>query len=733
MNASLKTMSPCALAHQGFDQPIHVKRARENVMTARKSVTGAVLALAIALGASPAMAQTANTKTSYTYDALDRVTQVTDPSNLNTTYSYDGLSNPTGQVSPDTGATARTFDAAGNVLTRTDAKGITATMTYDALNRLLTVSYPDSTQNITYAYDEPNSTTGCSTSYPVGRLTRIIETAVTTVYCYDARGNVIQKQQITPTGTDTTGYAVTAAGRLSGIVYPDSTLVSYSRDGDGRISSISVTPPTGSANTVVSGVTYQPFGPVSGYTLGNGQQITRTYDANYRLTDLTSPAFNLHVARDAMGDITAIGNSPGASPATETYSYDPLYRLTAVTEVNGTTLESVTYNQTGDRLAKTGGNLATGAYSYNPSTHQLVATGNAARAVDANGNTTSISEAGSTYGFGYNDRNRMSVAQLGGSTIANYTYNALNQRIQKIANSATERYDYNEGSQILSEYGAINRDYIWMDGIPVANVDTSGATSTLAYVTADQLGTPRAIADGVGNIEWQNAYQGNPWNEQAPTSSGYVYNLGFPGQYFDSETGLSYNVNRDYDAGTGRYIESDPLGILGGQASTFAYVDNYPLNKIDTIGLCAKKPEDPKCKTPIMQPAITNIIGQMGRDLGINPLFIMSSALQESGWQMVHVYGTNSHSNGQPLNNLFGTTYAGGDNIAYPSLAASAQAWEQSWGPYLGNDPQTIQAYAADLTGTPHHQYNASSAYPQLLADRYAQLVQAVINCGVTF
>ena len=246
---------------------------------------------------------TQNTKTAYHYDSLDRLTQVTDPSNLNTTYSYDGLSDATGQQSPDTGATSRTFDAAGNVLTRTDAKGITATMTYDALNRPLTVSYPDSTQNITYAYDEANSVTGCSSSYPIGRLTRIVESSVTTVYCYDAWGRVIQKQKLTATTTTTTGYSYTAAGRLSGIVYADGSLVSYVRDGDGRIQSISATPPNGTATTVVSGVTYQPFGPVSGYTLGNGQPITRTYDANYRLTDLTSPAFSLHVARDTMGAV----------------------------------------------------------------------------------------------------------------------------------------------------------------------------------------------------------------------------------------------------------------------------------------------------------------------------------------------------------------------------------------------------------------------------------------------
>ncbi|MFK2853008.1 RHS repeat protein, partial [Dyella humi] len=152
---------------------------------------------------------TQNTKTAYTYDSLDRLTQLTDPSNLATTYSYDGLSNATGQQSPDTGTTSRTFDAAGNVLTRTDAKGITVTTTYDVLNRPLTVSYPDSTQNITYAYDEANSVTGCPSSYANGRLTRIIESAVTTVYCYDAWGRVIQKQKITAAGTDTTGYSYT--------------------------------------------------------------------------------------------------------------------------------------------------------------------------------------------------------------------------------------------------------------------------------------------------------------------------------------------------------------------------------------------------------------------------------------------------------------------------------------------------------------------------------------------
>jgi len=528
----------------------------------------------------------ANTATTTSQDALDRVTSVTDPTSLVTSYTHDGLSNLTALQSPDSGSSTSTFDAAGNALTHTDAKGVVATSTYDVLDRKTSTSYTDTTANVTYTYDEANSVTGCTASAPIGRLTRMIESAVSTTYCYDARGNVIQKTQVVSGTTDSTSHSYTAADRLSGETTPDGTVISYAFNSNGRISGVQVTPSgsTSASSTVVSSVNWLPFGPISSYTLGNGQVVTRTYDANYRLTDLTSPVLALHFSLDAMGDITALGNAPGANPATETYQYDPLYHLTSVTNSSGV-LESYTYNQTGDRLSKTASGLATGTYSYTSGTHQLASIGSAPRANDTNGNTTGSVVGGQTYGFAYDSRQRIALAQANGSTVGTYLYNAIGQRVYTSATSL--RFDYDQAGHVLANYGASSRDYIWLDDLPVATVDTTGSgsvtSSTVNYVTADQLGTPRAVTNSAGTLIWSWAYAGNPFGEQQPTSNGFVLNLRYPGQYYDAETGLLYNGARYYEPATGRFPQPDPAGFNGG-IGLYVYGLNNPLLYVDPTG-----------------------------------------------------------------------------------------------------------------------------------------------------
>lgn len=67
--------------------------------------------------------------------------------------------------------------------------------------------------------------------------------------------------------------------------------------------------------------------------------------------------------------------------------------------------------------------------------------------------------------------------------------------------------------------------------------------------------------------------------------------LRFPGQYYDVEAGLYYNYLRDYEPSSGRYVESDPIGLDGG-ISSFAYAGSNPLKLKDLYGMsaCEDKP-----------------------------------------------------------------------------------------------------------------------------------------------
>jgi len=64
---------------------------------------------------------------------------------------------------------------------------------------------------------------------------------------------------------------------------------------------------------------------------------------------------------------------------------------------------------------------------------------------------------------------------------------------------------------------------------------------------------------------------------------GLAPGLRFPGQYYQPETGLYYNYFRDYDPSTGRYIQSDPIGLEGG-LNTYLYAKANPLRYTDPTG-----------------------------------------------------------------------------------------------------------------------------------------------------
>ncbi|MFO0029122.1 MAG: hypothetical protein ACK558_09825, partial [Pseudomonadota bacterium] len=223
-----------------------------------------------------------NASTQYTYDARDNLRTVVDPKGLTTTYTYDGLNNLTQLSSPDTGITTYGYDAAGNRLSQTDARGITASYTYDALNRLTAITYPDATLNVTFAYDQANGTTGCGSSFRLGRLTRITDASGTTTFCYDRRGNVTRKTQVVAGSTLVADMTYTRSDRLATLTYPGGGRARYGRDAQGRINRVWWRPSgTTTETTVVSAASYLPFGPLGSLTFGNGRTLAKAYDQNY--------------------------------------------------------------------------------------------------------------------------------------------------------------------------------------------------------------------------------------------------------------------------------------------------------------------------------------------------------------------------------------------------------------------------------------------------------------------
>jgi RHS repeat-associated protein len=89
------------------------------------------------------------------------------------------------------------------------------------------------------------------------------------------------------------------------------------------------------------------------------------------------------------------------------------------------------------------------------------------------------------------------------------------------------------------------------------------------------------MTDSSGAVVWAADYK--PFGEATVTTSTITNNLRFPGQYFDADTGLSYNYYRDYNPITGRYIEADPIGLEGG-INLFTYAEGSPLTRTDPSG-----------------------------------------------------------------------------------------------------------------------------------------------------
>lgn len=536
--------------------------------------------------------------TAMTYDAVGNLRTVVDPKGLTTSYVYDALGRLTQQTSPDSGVTSFTYDNASNRLTKTDARNITATYGYDALNRLTSVTYPTAAENVAYVYDTVNAVCQTGETFAIGRLSRMTDQSGTTEYCYDRFGNLARKVQTTGGVAHTLRYSYTKTNLLATMTYPDNTVVDYVRDTQLRVKEVGVTRSGGTRQIAVKNAAYLPAGPATTWQTGNNRTLTRNYDFSYRATNVRDPGPTSNVNDDGL-DIRYVYDPASYVKEIRTHSsgairakfdYDALGRMLARKNSTNVVQESYTYDDTGNRLSATAGGTTTN-YTYPTNSHWLTQVGATARTYDVAGNLSTVG--GTAQSYTYNDANRMSVARANGVIQGTYTYNGFGEQVQR-QTSVTTRFVYDESGNLIGQYdntGTPIQQYVWMEGVPVGVLTGTGTGQVLRYVQTDQLGTPRAVIDPTQNRvvwRWDESAEGfgNTAPNTDPDGNGtqFVFDLRFPGQRYDAASGLHYNYMRDYDPATGRYTQSDPIGLLGG-ISTYAYVGGNPMSLTDPSGL----------------------------------------------------------------------------------------------------------------------------------------------------
>ncbi|PAT34796.1 RHS repeat domain-containing protein [Vandammella animalimorsus] len=251
----------------------------------------------------------------------------------------------------------------------------------------------------------------------------------------------------------------------------------------------------------------------------------------------------------------------------------------------------------GNRLTQSGQQQQATRYQYNHSGHITQKTqggtntpGNPGSPSTPNASTTS---------YHYDAAQRLVHIEQNGQTIARYHYDPKGRRIAKTtgqgSGQTTTWYVYAEEGLIaeINEQGQTQKSYGWEPDSPWGTKilwqadHGSGNTNTNAktyhYIHSDHLGTPQIATDKNGQQTWAQVSEAFGKATISANASTEI-NIRFPGQYYDKETGTHYNFHRDYDPSTGRYLQSDPIGLDGG-VNFYVYARFNHVSNFDNTGL----------------------------------------------------------------------------------------------------------------------------------------------------
>lgn len=495
----------------------------------------------------------------YTYD-YDNNVKTIKANNQLTTYTYDDFGRLTQLISPDTGTQNITYNTANNIKTRIDANNVSHKTTTDIEGKVINIMHTGagSTLNENYEYNN------------LSRLKKVSDNSGSTEFEYDTYGYLNKKTQNINGINFNIDYENNNLGQLVSVTYPSGMVVNYTYD-KGYLTDIDV-----GNNNIIKNVTYNSLQkqPVS-WKLGNNLvSITRNTDG--AITNfIDDGVINQSLTIDNMLNIKAINDSAN-SRQNVTANFTTNYSITSFTSSLGIQTHGNTNNFNISSITGNGENSSWTYVSGNNKINAFTKMPNVAYLYDLNGNVKVDNKGTYTY-----DLKNNLITSNRNQDSGSYLFNAFNQRVAKNVSGQLRYFVYNESNQLIGEYdssGNVINEYIYFGLRPVA-VNNSG---NINIVHTDYLSTPRYVTDSANNLlwKWENL---DPYGSNLPEGN-LEFNLRFAGQYYDSESGLHYNMFRTYDPSSKRYMQSDPLGLAAGN-NTYNYVGRNPLNYVDPLGL----------------------------------------------------------------------------------------------------------------------------------------------------
>jgi len=540
--------------------------------------------------------------------------KIIDNNNNATEYGVDDFGRTVYVSSPDTGVTTYSYFANGRMKTKTNAIGNTAKFDYSKHDYLSSVIMGDDL----LAFDWQENTQG---DQQIGSIKQLQSSER---FEYNQEGQVSAFIRHIGEQTYTTKYKYDTSGLLIAKVLPDGQQINYKRDKDNNVVSVE------KANSLFLDSKLIKILPSTAsfgksFKHGNGIETHLEYHNN-RIARLK--VGNLHDFR-YMHDSFAqsrnkiVGINDGEK-VYHRYRFDKNGRLDFAITPRG--LYGYQYDANGNRTDKVVNGVRAN-YRYASDSNRLDHAGlelkhnrklknDDVTIVKASSSESSFNKKQieqtirnpfqykaeylptgevtkyGPYRFEYNSNGQATSVYVLDKLLAKYQYNTRAERISKTnfnyAGKVVDETHYlYEKHKLVAEAnasGEILRQYIYADNKIVSILEGKKSYS----VHTNHLGAPIAVTDKKQTIVWKSDYApyGRAFFNSDPDKDGLEFNLNIrlPGQYADNETGLYYNYHRFYDPDSGRYLQSDPLGMNAG-LNTYAYVNSDPVNNIDPLGL----------------------------------------------------------------------------------------------------------------------------------------------------